>query len=273
VDYDAGTGGTPQPKRAERRVIQRLRAAAIRDRKGRAFATITAYDASFARVAEAAGIDVILVGDSLGNVVLGYASTVSVTMDDMERHLGAVVRGTERAHVVVDMPFMSYEPANDEAVRNAGRFIRAGAQAVKLEGGVERAERIAAIVAAGIPVCAHIGVAPQTAGIGTGFGKRTDRERLLADADAVAAAGAYAVVLEMVDAALAAEITARIPIPTIGIGSGNQCDAQIMVLYDLLGLSAKPPPFAQAYAKIGESAIAALRSYAGDVEARKYPAK
>jgi 3-methyl-2-oxobutanoate hydroxymethyltransferase len=273
VDYDVGWGGTPSPKRAERRVVQRLRAAAIRDRKGKAFATITAYDVAFARAAEAAGIDVILVGDSLGNVVLGYASTVSVTIDDMERHLGAVVRGTDRAHVIVDMPFMSYEPANDEAVRNAGRFVRAGAQSVKLEGGVERAERIAAIVAAGIPVCAHIGVAPQTAGLGSGFRKRTDRDRLLADADAIVAAGAYAVVLEMVDATLAAEITTRIPIPTIGIGSGNQCDAQILVLYDLLGLSAKPPPFAKPYANLGEAATAAMRAYADDVEARTYPPK
>jgi len=254
-------------------VIQRVRATAIRERKGRAFATITAYDAAFARIAEAAGIDFILVGDSLGNVVLGYASTVSVTLDDMERHLGAVVRGTERAHVVVDMPFMSYEVTNAEAVHNAGRMVRAGAQAVKIEGGVERSERIAAIVAAGIPVCAHIGVVPQTAALGTGFGRRTDRERLLADADAVAAAGAYAVVLEMVDAALAAEITARIPIPTIGIGSGNRCDAQILVLYDLLGLSAKPPPFAKSYANLGEVALAALKAYAADVEERKFPAK
>jgi 3-methyl-2-oxobutanoate hydroxymethyltransferase len=250
-----------------------VRAAAIRERKGRAFATITAYDAAFARAAEAAGIDFILVGDSLGNVVLGYESTVSVTLDDMERHLGAVVRGTERAHVVVDMPFMTYEVGNEDAIRNAGRMVRAGAQAVKIEGGVERAERIAAIVAAGIPVCAHIGVVPQTAALGTGFSRRKDRAKMLADAEAVAAAGAYAVVLEMVDADVAAEVTRTIAIPTIGIGSGNQCDAQILVLYDLLGLTPKPPPFAKAYANLGESAIAALRAYAADVEARAFPPK
>ena len=249
----------------------RLRAAAIRERKGHAFATITAYDAAFARAAEAAGIDVILVGDSLGNVVLGYPSTVSVTMEDMERHLGAVVRGTERAHVAVDLPFMSYEPSNEDAIRSAGRLVRAGASSVKLEGGAQRAQRIAAVVGAGIPVCAHIGVVPQTAALGEGFRRRSDREQLLADADAIVAAGAYAVVLEMVDATIAAEITARIPIPTIGIGSGGACDAQILVIYDLLGLSAKPPPFAKPYADLGGIATAALRAYAADVAARKFP--
>jgi 3-methyl-2-oxobutanoate hydroxymethyltransferase len=232
---------------------------------------MTAYDASFARLAEEAGIDVLLVGDSLGNVVLGYESTVSVTMDDMERHGAAVVRGTQRAHVMVDLPFMSYEVSNEDAVRNAGRLIRTGASSVKLEGGAVRAERIAAIVAAGIPVCAHIGVAPQTAGLTDGFRKRTDRERLLADALAVTEAGAFAVVLEMVDPVLAAEITAQIPIPTIGIGSGNGCDAQILVLYDALGLTGRPPKFARAFAPLGALTVEALTTYAADVRARKYP--
>lgn len=250
----------------------RVRASAIRERKGAPFATVTAYDASFARLVEAAGIDVLLVGDSLGNVVLGYASTAAVTLEDMERHAAAVVRGTKRAHVIVDLPFMSYEVCDEDAVRSAGRMIRAGASAVKLEGGAVRARRIEAIVAAGIPVCAHIGVEPQTAGIGEGFRKRADRERLVADADAVVAAGAYAVVLEMVDAALATEITARIPIPTIGIGSGNGCDAQILVLYDVLGISAAPPPFARAFGDLSAAATAALRDYVGEVAARRFPA-
>src|SRR5476651_1853951 len=188
-------------------MIHRTRAAAIRERKGKPFATITAYDAAFGRAAEAAGIDLILVGDSLGNVVLGFDSTVSVTMVDMERHGAAVARGTQKAHIVVDMPFMSYEPSDEDAVRNAGRLIRAGACSVKLEGGVDRAGRIAAIVRAGIPVMAHIGVGPQTAALSGGFRRRTDREHMLADADAVTAAGAYAVVLEMVDREIAAEIT------------------------------------------------------------------
>jgi 3-methyl-2-oxobutanoate hydroxymethyltransferase len=253
-------------------MIHRTRAAAIRDRKGRPFATITAYDAAFGRAAEAAGIDLILVGDSLGNVVLGYQSTTSVTMEDMERHGAAVVRGTSKAHVSIDLPFMSYEASDEEAIRNAGRLVRAGASSVKLEGGVERAARIAAIVGAGIPVIGHIGVGPQTAALDRGFRRRTDRERLLADADAVAAAGAFSVVLEMVDPAIAGEITQRIPIPTIGIGSGSACDAQILVLYDLLGLSADAPPFAKPYANLSDSITSAIRHYATDVAAGRDPA-
>jgi 3-methyl-2-oxobutanoate hydroxymethyltransferase len=253
-------------------MIHRTRAAAIRERKDRKFPTITAYDAAFGRAAEAAGIDLILVGDSLGNVVLGYQSTASVTMEDMERHGAAVVRGTQRAHVAVDLPFMSYEPSNEEAVRNAGRLIRAGAMSVKLEGGVERAERIAAIVKAGIPVIAHIGVGPQTAALDLGFRRRTQREQLLADADAVVAAGAFAVVLEMVDAGIAGEITRRIPIPTIGIGSGSATDAQILVLYDLLGLSIDAPPFAKPYAGLAAAVTAAIAHYAADVAAGRDPA-
>jgi 3-methyl-2-oxobutanoate hydroxymethyltransferase len=252
-------------------MIARLRASAIRERKGTRFATITAYDAAFGHAAEAAGIDVILVGDSLGNVVLGYPSTASVTMEDMERHGGAVVRGTERAHVAVDLPFMSYEPSNEDAVRNAGRLIRIGASSVKLEGGVERAERLAAVVRAGIPVMGHIGVVPQTAAIGGGFRRRNDRDALIRDAEAVADAGAFAVVLEMVEAELAAEITRHIPIPTIGIGSGPHCDAQILVLYDLLGLSIWRPPFVTPYADLAGVVRATLASYAGDVVAGTYP--
>jgi 3-methyl-2-oxobutanoate hydroxymethyltransferase len=253
-------------------MILRTRAAAIRDRKGKPFATTTAYDAAFGRAAEAAGIDVILVGDSLGNVVLGYPSTTAVTLEDMERHGGAVVRGTTKAHVSIDLPFMSYEVSNEDAVRSAGRLVRVGASSVKLEGGVERAERIAAIVRAGIPVIAHIGVVPQTAALALGFRRRTDRERLLADADAVVSAGAFAVVLENIDPPIAAEITQRIPIPTIGIGSGAGCDAQIIVLYDLLGLSLDPPPFAKPYANIGDAVTAALKAYAADVIAGRDPA-
>ena len=250
----------------------RLRASAVRDRKGRKFATITAYDAAFGRAAEAAGIDVILVVDSLGNVVLGHASTTSVTLEDMERHGAAVVRGTTRAHVCVDLPFMSYEASDVEAVHSSGRLIRAGAMSVKLEGGVERAERIAAIVRAGIPVIAHIGVGPQTAALDRGFRRRAQRAQLCADADAVAAAGAFAVVLEMVDPEIATEITKRIPIPTIGIGSGAGTDAQILVLYDLLGLSAEAPPFAKPYADLSATVSAAIAHYAADVAAGRDPA-
>ena len=243
----------------------RLRAAAIRDRKGTHFATVTAYDATFGRLAEAAGIDVLLVGDSLGNVVLGYESTLSVTLADMERHTGAVARGTASAHVIADLPFMSYEPSDADAVRSAGRLITAGAHSVKLEGGAARAPRIAAIVAADIPVVGHIGVQPKTAALGGGFKRRDDREQLLADARTIAAAGAFALVLEMVAPEVAREITAALEIPTIGIGSGPHCDAQIIVIYDVLGLSAKPPPFVHPYAQLGDAVTAALRAYAHDI--------
>jgi 3-methyl-2-oxobutanoate hydroxymethyltransferase len=166
---------------------------------------------------------------------------------------------------------MSYEPSDADAVRSAGRLAAAGAHSVKLEGGAARAPRIAAIVAAEIPVVGHIGVQPQTAALGGGFKRRDDRARLLADARAVAEAGAFALVLEMVAPDLAAEITAAIDIPTIGIGSGPQCDAQIIVIYDVLGLSAHAPPFVRPYAQLGDAVTAALRAYAGDIGAGTYP--
>lgn len=248
---------------------KRVRSVEIRGRKGTQFATITAYDVSYCEAIEAAGIDVILVGDSLGNVILGYDSTVHVTLDDMARHGAAVARATVRSHVMIDMPFMSYEVSDQEAIRNAGVLVRAGASSVKLEGAAH-AGRIAAIVAAGIPVVAHIGVVPQTAALHDGFRKRADTAELLADARAVAAAGAFAVVLEMVDASVAAEITRAIDIPTIGIGSGPHCDAQILVLNDVLGLSSNPPPFVHPYADLKTVATNALRSYAEDVRSGNF---
>jgi 3-methyl-2-oxobutanoate hydroxymethyltransferase len=251
---------------------RRLTSTAIRARKGVAFPVVTAYDAAFARCAEEAGIDVILVGDSLGNVVLGYASTVRVELSDMERHTAAVVRGSKRAHVIADLPFGSYQAGNEDAVRSSIALIKCGAGSVKLEGGTNVAPRIAAIVTAGIPVVAHIGVLPQTAGIGAGFRRKTDRDALLADARAVESAGAYAVVLEMVEAGIAAEITRALSIPTIGIGAGPECDAQVLVLYDLLGLFPDAPPFVKRYAELGKIATEALRSYAGEVRAHEFPA-
>jgi 3-methyl-2-oxobutanoate hydroxymethyltransferase len=248
---------------------QRVRSAEIRSRKGTPFATVTAYDVSFCAAIEAAGIDVILVGDSLGNVILGYDSTVHVTLQDMVRHGSAVARATVRSHVIIDMPFMSYEVSDEEAIRNAGILVRAGAQSVKLEG-AGHAARISAIVAAGIPVVAHIGVIPQTAALHDGFRKRTNSAELLADARAVTAAGAFAVVLEMVDGNVAAEITRAIPIPTIGIGSGPHCDAQILVLNDLLGLSNHPPPFAHPYVDLKAAATSGLQAYADDVRTGRF---
>jgi 3-methyl-2-oxobutanoate hydroxymethyltransferase len=250
----------------------RLGAAEIGARKGTAFPVITAYDAPFARCAEAAGIDVILVGDSLGMVVLGYPATTPVQLIDMVRHTGAVVRATARAHVIADLPFGAYEASDADAVSSAVRLIKeGGASSVKLEGGEAAAPRIRAIVGAGIPVCAHIGLLPQTAALGEGFRPRRAREQLLRDAAAVAEAGAFAVVLEMVDAAVAAAVTEAVGIPTIGIGSGVNCDAQVLVLHDVLGLYPDPPKFAKAYANLANDATNALRAYAGEVRSGAFP--
>ncbi|MBV8363551.1 MAG: 3-methyl-2-oxobutanoate hydroxymethyltransferase [Candidatus Eremiobacteraeota bacterium] len=236
------------------------------------FAVMTAYDAAFARCAEQAGIDVLLVGDSVGTVVLGYDSTVPVTLDDMIHHTAAVARGAKHAHIIGDMPFGSYQTSDAEAVRSASRLVQEGrATSVKLEGGVRAADRIKAIVGAGIPVMGHIGVLPQTAGLGPGFRMRSNRERLLDDARAVQDAGAYAIVLEVVSGDLAAEITRELKIPTIGIGSGPACDGQVLVLYDLLGLYEQPPSFVKQYADFGTQAIRALEEFARDVASRKYP--
>jgi 3-methyl-2-oxobutanoate hydroxymethyltransferase len=250
---------------------RRPSATSLRSRKGTAFPVITAYDAALAACAEAAGIDVLLVGDSLGNVVLGYSSTVPVELNDMCRHAGAVVRGSRKAHVIVDLPFGTYEPSDADAVRSSVELIKTGGGSVKLEGGVRVAARIAAIVAAGIPVVAHIGVVPQTAGLQAGFRRQSGREALLADARAVEAAGAFAVVLEMVDPALAAEVTAALAIPTIGIGSGPHCDGQVLVMHDMLGLYAEAPPFAKRYADLAAVATDALRAYADEVRGRTFP--
>lgn len=247
---------------------RRPRSVDIRNRKGTPFATVTAYDVTFCPAIEAAGIDVVLVGDSLANVILGFESTISVTLDDMARHGAAVARAAQQSHVIIDMPFMSYEVSDEEAIRNAGALVRAGASSIKLEGA--RVRRIGAIVEAGIPVVAHLGVVPQTAELHAGFRKRLDGADLLAEARAVAAAGAFAVVLEMVDREVAAEITREIAIPTIGIGSGPHCDAQILVLNDLLGLSRKPPPFARPYADLTLAATNALRAYADDVRSGRF---
>ena len=251
---------------------RRLTSAAIRARKTARFPVVTAYDAPFARCVEAAGIDVVLVGDSLGMVVLGYDATTSVGLDDMCRHGAAVARGTTRAHVIVDLPFGTYEASDAHAVASAVSLVRAGASSVKLEGGVVAAPRIAAIVRAGIPVVAHIGVLPQTAANDAGFRRKVDREALVADARAVEAAGAFAVVLEMVDGTVAADVTRELTIPTIGIGAGAACDAQVLVLHDVLGLYPDAPPFAKRYAELASVATEALAAYASDVRTGSFPA-
>ena len=253
--------------------LRRITAGAIKRRKGTSVVPmVTAYDTPFASFAEEAGIDWILCGDSLGNVVLGYDETTSVTMDQMIHHTAAVSRGTARAHIVADMPFGSYQVSNEDAVCNAIRFVKeAGAQSVKLEGGVHEADRVRAIARTGIPVVGHIGVTPQTAGLGPGYRKRTHRDRLLADALAIEEAGAYAIVLEVVDFDIARELTERLSILTIGIGSGNACDAQVLVLHDLLGMYPHSPPFSKRFAEIGAQSTAALREYATAVRERNFP--
>ena len=254
--------------------VRRITAGAIKRRKGKdIFPLVTAYDAPFGRFAEEAGIDVILVGDSLGNVVLGYDETTPVTLEQMLHHSQAVARGTTRAHIIVDMPFGSYQVSDEEALRSAIRLVKeGGACSVKLEGGLHAAERIYAITSAGIPVVGHIGVTPQTAGLGPGYKMRTNRDRLIADARAVEAAGAYAIVLEVVEHELARELSSMLTIPTIGIGAGNGCDSQILVLHDLLGMYPHSPTFAKRYAELGKMAIEALRNYAQEVRETKFPA-
>jgi 3-methyl-2-oxobutanoate hydroxymethyltransferase len=252
--------------------VRRLTAREVRKRKTEPFAVMTAYDAAFARIAEAAGIDVILVGDSLGMVVLGYAETTSVELSDIVRHTGAVVRSTERAHVIADLPFGSYQASDEDAVHAAIEVVKkGGASSVKLEGGAQMASRVRAIVDAGIPVMAHIGVLPQTAALETGYGKRRDAEKLMADARAFVEAGAYALLLEMVDDAVAAQITSTFPVPTVGIGAGPSCDGQVLVLHDVLGLFPDPPSFVRRYADLATVATDALRNYAEDVKARRFP--
>lgn len=252
-------------------LVRRLTSAAIRSRKQARFAVVTAYDAAFARCAEDAGIDVLLVGDSLGNVVLGYDSTTPVELADMCRHGGAVARGSSKAHVIVDLPFGSYQASDEDAIRSSIALVKAGASSVKLEGGETVAPRIAAIVRAGVPVCAHIGVLPQTAAIGSGFRRKNDTAQLLADARAVEAAGAFAVVLEMVEPSAAAEVTLALSIPTIGIGAGGGCDAQVLVMHDMLGLYAHAPPFAKRYAEIANVATEAFREFAREVREGTFP--
>lgn len=253
--------------------VRRVTAGTIKRRKNKTlFPIVTAYDAPFAEFAERAGIDVILVGDSMGNVVLGYDETTPVTIEDMIHHAQAVCRGTTRAHIMVDMPFGSYQVSDEDAIRNAIRLVKeGGASSVKMEGGTEVAHRIRAIYGAGIPVVGHIGVMPQTAGMGPGYKMRTNRERLMADAKAVEEAGAYAVVLEVIDFEVAREITQTLSIPTIGIGAGPHCDSQVLVLYDVLGMYPNPPSFVKQYANVGQIATDALRAFADDVREKKFP--
>jgi 3-methyl-2-oxobutanoate hydroxymethyltransferase len=238
---------------------------------------LTAYDYPTARLLDEAGVDVILVGDSLSMVVLGHESTLPVTLEDMLHHTRAVRRGTRRALVVSDMPFGSYHTDTAESLRNAVRFVKeAGAEAVKVEGGERRLELIARLTEAEIPVMGHVGLTPQSVNALGGYrvqGKTRDAaEHLIRDARAVEAAGAFAVVLEAVPRELAAQITRELRIPTIGIGAGPDCDGQILVLHDILGLTFHPvPKFARQYADVGRIISDAVREYCEDVKTGTFP--
>ena len=238
---------------------------------------LTAYDYNTARTIDEAGIDMILVGDSLGNVMLGYENTLAVTVDDMIHHGKAVCRGAKQAFVVIDMPFMSYQTSVEEAVRNAGRIMKeTNCQAVKLEGGVEYADRIKAIVQAGIPVVAHIGLTPQSFNALGGYkvqGKSLEQARkLIKDAEAVEEAGAFAITLECVPAPLAKLITEQSKALTIGIGAGNGCDGQVLVYQDMLGFTGGYiPKFVKKYADLHSVMLEAFKQYKQECEERSFP--
>jgi 3-methyl-2-oxobutanoate hydroxymethyltransferase len=237
---------------------------------------LTAYDATFARIFDEAGIDVLLVGDSLGMVVQGLDSTLPVTLDEMLYHTRAVARGVKSALIVGDMPFMTYQVSEERALENAGRFLMNGAHAVKLEGGIPMQKTIARLVSVGIPVMGHVGLTPQSVNAMGGFkvqGKsEEDAERVLADARAVEDGGAFAVVLEGVPQSLAARITAALTIPTIGIGAGKSCDGQVLVSYDMLGLTPNlRPKFVKRYAELFEAAKQASMQYADEVRRGEFP--
>ncbi len=247
--------------------------------KGEKLTMLTAYDYSTAKLVDGAGINAILVGDSLGNVVLGYPDTISVTMEDMIHHSAAVSRGIKDTLLICDMPFMSYQTSVYDAVVNAGRLMKEGrAHAVKLEGGQEMEETIRAIVNASIPVCAHIGLTPQSINAFGGFkvqGKGEEAaQKLLDDARAVERAGAFAVVLECVPAALAKKVSEEISIPTIGIGAGADCDGQVLVYQDMLGMFTDfKPKFVKHYANVGEIMTEAFKAYDAEVKAGVFPAQ
>ena len=238
---------------------------------------LTAYDYSTARVMDAAGVNALLVGDSLGMVMLGHEDTLSVTMDDMVRHCAAVARATEQALVICDMPYLSYHTSVDEAVRNAGRLVSEGhAQAVKLEGGVEFCDVVKALVRASIPVMGHLGLTPQSVNAFGGFrmqGKTPSAaQKLLDDARALQEAGAFSLVLECVPAPLAARVTKELAIPVIGIGAGAECDGQVLVWQDMTGLNARPlPRFVKYFGSVEKALREAIEAYTREVRVGAFP--
>ncbi len=241
-------------------------------------AVLTAYDYSTSLICDRAGVDVILVGDSAGMVVLGHPSTVPVEMPEMLMFCGAVARGARRAMIVGDMPFGSYQPSTSAAIENAIKFIKAGCDAVKLEGGAEIADKVKAIVEAGVPVMGHIGLKPQTSSLWEGYrlqGKTAETTaRLLRDARALEKAGVFSIVFEMVASEAAGMITRKVSVPTIGIGSGAGCDGQVLVLHDLLGIYEDiKPRFVRRYAELAKPILDAVATYTQDVKAGRFPAE
>ncbi len=246
----------------------------VRARKGKEkLAMLTAYDYVFANIMDNAGIDMILVGDSVGTTMLGYPNTIPVTIDDMIHHTKPVVKGTKDALVVIDMPFMSYQESIEQARRNAGRMMKeSGAEAVKLEGGVRMKETIKAIVDIDIPVMGHIGLTPQSVHTMGGYKVQKEEERLMADAKAVEEAGAFSVVLECVPRALSKKITEELSIPTIGIGAGPDCDGQVLVIHDLLGLlEGFRPKFVKSYMNMREEIAKGVKAYIEEVRGGIFP--
>jgi 3-methyl-2-oxobutanoate hydroxymethyltransferase len=245
--------------------------------KGEKITMLTAYDYLMASQLDECGIDLLLVGDSVGNVLLGYENTIPVTMDEMIHHCSAVARGARRAMVIGDMPFMSYQASSEEALRNAGRFLKeAGAEAIKLEGGSEFYDTIKKIVDAGIPVMGHLGLTPQSVYKFGGYGVRgEDREqalKILEDSQALERAGVFSIVLEKVPAKLAKKVTQQLKIPTIGIGAGVDCDGQVLVTHDMLGFFEKfKPKFAKRYSKLGKEMKKCYRKYIEEVKNGEFP--
>ena len=246
-------------------------------RRGTKIVMLTAYDAGMARLLDRAGVDVLLVGDTVGMVVLGYDTTVPVTLDDILHHTKAVTRGASRPLIVADMPFMTFQVSVEDAVRNAGRLIQeGGASAIKMEGGRAVAEVVRRLVDVGIPVMGHLGLLPQSIHQLGGFRKQAKSEEaaetLIEDAHALEKAGAFAVVLELIPKEVAREVTGRLRIPTIGIGAGPYCDGQVLVSYDALGLyDGFVPPFVKQYAQLGREITAAAAEYAEDVREGRFP--
>ncbi len=246
---------------------------------GRRIVMLTAYDYPTARILDAAGVDILLVGDSLGNNVLGYENTLPVTMEEMLHHTRAVARGTRRGLVVGDMPYLSFQTGRRDALRNAGRFLKeGGAAAVKIEGGRRRADLVRALLDAEIPVMGHIGLTPQSVHVMGGYrvqGKRIDQVRaLVEDAIALEEAGVFAIVLEGMPETAGRAVTAAVSIPTIGIGAGRYCDGQVLVFHDLVGLGeGTPPRFVRRYARIGDEIASAVGRFIGDVRSGAFPSE